>query len=584
MFNIPIVIHSHFDFELKNTITGEIKTYRSYNITLNNFLLHMINRDYTGSSVIIYLGQGTGTLSPSRTSLFNLRGSVSASLLTTESDFNSTPKKAVYEVVLGTTYFNGNITEIGLGTSYYLLTHSLITDSEGNPITIVKTSLDVLTIRATLYGRVFFKDSDFINLYAKPVDGEKISENTDMSWNTLERNSIVINFDHINMHLSALKNPPYASLNLAQLYHTSLNYTTDTTNYILRLYQNVTDTQGNRDEIYIVKSIIFTGLGYIPFPNHNYFPRKLLEYDNVFIGDGTTTEFNLPVPELGTEMGVNVDKFNNAGVFQGTVTTGVYIDNIIVPTTDYEWSGRNYNMAQAWESGDFEHLTVSGNVRVANYPNFFFPFTSSSPSLTLSPESPLIWDFLTPKIVNAFRGLVYANNNSLFLDYSDDGNTWTQIAEIVSSYNNSQIVITFADISARYWRVRVLNNQNNGESIYGMFGHMRPMLKFNTPPASGANISIKTYTDYPIKNSNFQLNISGLDLTFGRTISFVGATLSLILENITPISKSLLDTIDNVPLVVNTTIVQDTNGTIGLYIGDADSLTANIKTLEVLST
>lgn len=147
-----VKIHNRFDIEIIDKDTGELKqSLVSYNIVLNQ----MYTRLCGGLSyfVNIHFGSGAGTLSPSRTTLFTHLGTKAA---VDEEIIKAIPLSVwKRKIVLNPEEYVGNtISEVGIAfgsTNTNLVTHSLLKDSEGNSISIVKTDVDVITIYATVY-------------------------------------------------------------------------------------------------------------------------------------------------------------------------------------------------------------------------------------------------------------------------------------------------------------------------------------------------------------------------------------------------------------------------------------------------
>lgn len=116
--------------------------------------------------VNIHFGVGTGTPTPTRTSLFSHLGTKAA---TTEEIIKAFPTgKWTRKITLNTEEFVGStITEVGISfgaTNTNLVTHAMIKDAEGNPLSITKTALDVIIIYASVFvtftqGDVVFSDT-----------------------------------------------------------------------------------------------------------------------------------------------------------------------------------------------------------------------------------------------------------------------------------------------------------------------------------------------------------------------------------------------------------------------------------------
>ena len=147
-----INIHNRFDIEVKDVRTGRVKQRATaYNIVLNQ----MYTRLCGGSSYFanIHFGTGAGELNPSRTSLFTHLGTKAAIL---DELIKAVPvSKWKRKIVLNPEEYVGDIiTETGIAfgsSASNLVTHALLKDSEGNPISINKTNTDVVTIYATVF-------------------------------------------------------------------------------------------------------------------------------------------------------------------------------------------------------------------------------------------------------------------------------------------------------------------------------------------------------------------------------------------------------------------------------------------------
>ena len=144
-------IHNRFDIHIDNIETGEHREVTAYNIVLDQ----MWTRLCGGSSyfVNIHFGIGTGTPIASRTSLFSHLGTKTA--VDVEQVKALPVSRWKRKVVLNPEEFVGQtITEVGIAfgsTASNLVTHAMLKDSEGNPISITKSDTDVVTIFATVF-------------------------------------------------------------------------------------------------------------------------------------------------------------------------------------------------------------------------------------------------------------------------------------------------------------------------------------------------------------------------------------------------------------------------------------------------
>jgi hypothetical protein len=147
-----VSIHNKFDIEVRNAITGELKQeVTAYNIVLNSMWTRLVN--FNSYFTNIHFGTGNGSLDPTRTTLFTWLGQKAAT--NTEVIKELPVSSWRRQIVLNPEEFVGqNLTEVGIayGTgSSNLVTHAMLKDAEGNPISILKTGTDVVTIFATVF-------------------------------------------------------------------------------------------------------------------------------------------------------------------------------------------------------------------------------------------------------------------------------------------------------------------------------------------------------------------------------------------------------------------------------------------------
>lgn len=161
---IGATLHNRFDIEVKDTITGEIVQ----RAVAENVVLDQIWRVYTGVNANarlgfrLHYGRGTGTISPTRTALFSQIANTPYPTVV-ERVYNVPPVESYVkfkQVIAPETSVGETITEVGLGTYDYLMTHALLEDSEGNPISIgPKTDTQEITIYSTIYASISAADS-----------------------------------------------------------------------------------------------------------------------------------------------------------------------------------------------------------------------------------------------------------------------------------------------------------------------------------------------------------------------------------------------------------------------------------------
>ncbi len=144
------IIHNRFDINVIDAKSGEIiQKGKAENIVLDRMFTRLCNFDTYFTNIVF--GKGTGTTTPDRTILFNRLGYKAAQ---DEEIIRAYPiSKWTRKIRLDTLEYNGEtITEVGISdTTTNINTHALITDAEGNPLSIDKTDLIIVDIYASVY-------------------------------------------------------------------------------------------------------------------------------------------------------------------------------------------------------------------------------------------------------------------------------------------------------------------------------------------------------------------------------------------------------------------------------------------------
>lgn len=143
-------IHNRFDIEVVDSKTGEIKKKAQAENVILNRLWTVYSNNW--NSYIQY-GSGAGTPAATDTSLFTFIASVASAYkgsLFQNNIFSATTKIELLEAVA----VGATLTEVGIArgtTADTLVTHAMIKDMNGNPISIVKTDTDIINIYATVF-------------------------------------------------------------------------------------------------------------------------------------------------------------------------------------------------------------------------------------------------------------------------------------------------------------------------------------------------------------------------------------------------------------------------------------------------
>ena len=153
---LNVSIHNRFDIEVVDARTGEIKQRAQAENVICNALWARLLAPNTYFNFIHY-GTGAGTPAAADTSLFTFLGygTPSAGDDVYENNFSQGWMSLRRKIQLSeTTAVGSTLTEVGIGhsnTAATLVTHAMLKDMNGNPISIAKTDTDIISIYATVF-------------------------------------------------------------------------------------------------------------------------------------------------------------------------------------------------------------------------------------------------------------------------------------------------------------------------------------------------------------------------------------------------------------------------------------------------
>jgi hypothetical protein len=142
--------HNRFDIVVTNALTGEVELKgQAENMVLDRMYTRLVVLGSYFDQIVF--GSGSGTLDPTRTTLFSRVGNKACSTVELIRAFPVS--KWTKSIRLEATEFNGNVlTEVGISeTTTNINTHAMITDAEGNQLTIEKTPVRIIDIYATVF-------------------------------------------------------------------------------------------------------------------------------------------------------------------------------------------------------------------------------------------------------------------------------------------------------------------------------------------------------------------------------------------------------------------------------------------------
>lgn len=496
------VVHNRFDIEVSDAKTGKIKRrVTSYNIILDRYFTRLIDR----SSKIgyIHLGTGEGTPTVDRTSMFTFLGVKSATAVETVKAYPTSYTRR--KIVLSPSdYVGSRITEVGFGystSSSSAVTHSMLKDSEGNQIAIDKTDTDVLTIYATFYLTIGGAVNG-VYVLPSPDNNAIIAAVLEDSYSKLDlilgAHNTLANADELDTRTLSSKS--------------SITPVADQTN---RKWQ-IPTTRWNYSEAnsHMVGSIGSPTMAAWLLPNANIFPQITLSNLVVGVGDGTMTEFACPIPKIVP----NTESIR---------VNGVLLTKDVDYTIDYNNNSAEY--PELFVNTDSNNCTITGGASSTYYP--YYPFfvwgICRTGTNAINPSSPVIFDFGNDIVVNRIYmpagsisfGGSGSPNTAIGFDYSDDGESWTNLhTTTAAAYNSISADIRLGTaISARYWRITstYISTLGCGRCPNILLGYVTPGLTFTTPPASGDAIEMDCKIDRPLKNENWVLDF-GFSVQFER--------------------------------------------------------------------
>jgi len=513
-------IHNRFDIVVKDAKTGKVKQRaKAYNVVLNGFFTWLTS--YVGSLISsgtygLYLpyglsyGSGSGTPAVTDSGLFSSQGTLQSydfGAVTTNAYGNPTSWKSVAFTLDVNTANGVNITEVGLvigngSSNTRLISHAMLQDSEGNQISINKTSNDVVIITATIYLTITNAGFGTGALYPAVQNNALVTglmavqsnggtnKRTGIPSTVYMGNIIPANCEEIAA--------------LASISSDSGTPTADATGKATYPLLTISPSIGDKKSI---RCIGLPGIGVAVFPNHDIFPPFAISNLAIGTGDGATTDFNIAAPYIMT--GSEVITVGGAVKTKGTDYTIDYDAN------PYDQHECYYSAALRLGAG-----ATFGNMglgTVAYDPCLFGLVRTVGTAGTITQAKPIHIDFVDPKSCNRLRleinSMTTVQQNALTVEYSTDDVNWVTAPGLTHTGQLWSWTLT----NARYWCVYLsgqswtysagtsasLDGVTTGASFY--LGKSVPGLHFITPPASGLAVQASYNIDIPYKTSNNKL-------------------------------------------------------------------------------
>ena len=525
--NIDASIKFKNNYRLQHidTITGEtLHDLEFHNVVLDQIIdtVKQIPADLSSGYFKIAIGDGSGTPSASDTQLFHEIKKFTASTGECSKKDNNTLLFSISVTIPASTSEVYNISEVGV--CFYqdtLVTHALILDSEGNPITINKKDTDKIILNCELY--ITFESEGIENFnVANFVTGSSYLGTLAIYYNfgaatslEAERVSTARCHGDWDSDDELIYKNPLSTYDLPRpSWVKDKNAKTITVNFgPSRLPEYPMPAY--------IRGITFGKFGTIKLPNEAIFPRYKVSNITVGIGDGTTTKFKCPLNYF----------------IQDSETIRVGLDEKI-RNTDYTIDNEA-NQDELIELSAGNEAIISGGLYSGSIPLFRKPFgrTSSAshnygnfgPS-QFDSSNPLYLDFKEPIKLNTLRVPSSSGGTFTLFGRDTEEEDWTLIGQFTPNEENNHYnfdlcyyryikltsTTTTPHISYSYYDNNYIKDYNTIESCKKkcwFIGYVGDGIEFTTPPPKDAVITMDAYTDLPFVSPNNVLDLSAT-LTF----------------------------------------------------------------------
>lgn len=459
-------LHNRFDIEVRDAKTGEVKQRaQAENMILNALWTRLLSgAPYFAQ---IRVGTGAGTLSAARTSLFTDLAGKAATNATGQLDMAAGYASLRQQIqFLENEIVGSTLTEVGIASAVgasYLVTHAMLKDMNGNPVSLLKTDTDIITIYATVYC-VFPPagwDGGHVHI---SVPLANVTSNSLMSW-ILGAQAVAS-----SVLFSILESPTRKDSNLLESYLYEIGAATrtyDVANKKLTVYARCPAASANGIGF---KSITLGNTLHLSARDSTVFPGSTVIGDALGTGDGTTLDFKTTFGNVKAGAKVYLD-----GVEQ---TTGVTVD--------------------VGKPGFADIITELKTISRTNFTLSVGSGASTGTPGTLIFENPL----------HATYGLdgLFIGKGSLYS--SDDMVAWELTNTLAS--NTGTVTIPAGHRNKRYWKLEATDMYNFCRSAVSndLTATTVKNIHFATPPASGAVITADYDTSLIAKDINHVTDIT----------------------------------------------------------------------------
>lgn len=532
-FKVPLQMHNKYHLTLIDATTGKVKQKE----TTTNILTNGFYYSFNTFAELYYckIGTGTGEVQATDTKLFKELSTASLSKSAVLSQTNDQNLKVTMEFIFpATTSCVGIITEIGLqiynnsNGGHPFVSHALLKDAEGNPISVNKTDTDKLIINVELnitlpeksnaFSFGIFPDMPFS--YGLLHDKYGLSTPSFQNWvhfcsTFCMGNSLVVGGPL-----------PYKTV--------SADVTVDYTNRSKKYSNCRLGTEYGNNKY--INYILFSGVGFVKFPNADIMPNRTIKGLSVGKGDGTTKQFKNPLPMFVK----STDKLYVDGVLQ-TRDVDYTIDNKANLDLQFEVTPGNFvkNIYGGRIGNPFNSLAplIPFNRCAANADKFISHYSGRSYKY-LSGDAPIIIELddeaidisvngacISGMTLKGKNGTTNIPNLELVISYSTDNKNYTEACRVDAHTSGLVSNHTFETVKAKFWKLEldftkvdaskktdvadiVFSSSSINTTSEMLLYYKGNPITFNKAPAKDAVITMDCDIDRPYKTKNWIIDFN----------------------------------------------------------------------------
>lgn len=547
---LDIKFNNKYHVELIDSLTGKIKQsgdfHNTHLIGFYHLLIGKSSYSDTESSwdahyfdMCKYLNVGSGTTEPTftNTKLAAALWSAAGTVDSVEWIDDYTIRKTATFSFPATSSYVGTVTEVAMEMAYYnyyrslehsniLTTRALLTDSEGQIISFNKTDLDVLIITVTAEVSLASLSDKFKvhkkSLFLRGLVGLDVPT-WSYNWRKFQHQNGLLNLirfkqdyeDNTNGGLYD-QNVPIGSAVVSKL-------TADEA-YLRYPVGRMLATTVTEQTFYCAVSL--PSLGYWPLPNEEVFPAYSITNTTIGTGDGVTTFFENPF---------NYFKKDSERVYKNGVLLTRDIDYTINHMGNKDCKpevAQLYPIIAVRSDVDIAAYMGDNSISVrhlitpsANYKSVKL-YDMQKEASVFNANYPLYIEYAEEVTMNCLKcpGGLYgigsgggysplATGTIFYLDYSVDGETYIEIGSVKTAAQYGVFTMDFADVTAKYWRIRTNYSANLLGLYYGYsnsyltLNRKDPYIVFAEAPAEGDTLTMDVEMDLIMKSGNYVIDM-----------------------------------------------------------------------------